>query len=70
MGLILINRRVSGRVLGDFIAFAYYLRAGGGYRGGLAAAILAYEAIGLAIVREVEAGGVGAWGGPSLAGLG
>ncbi len=40
-GPSLRKRRVSGRVLGVFVAFAYCLRAGGGYRGGLAAAILA-----------------------------
>ena len=40
-GLSLRKRRVSGRVLGVFIAFTYYLRAGGGYKGGLVAAILA-----------------------------
>jgi hypothetical protein len=40
-GPSLRKRRVSGRVLGVFIAFAYYLRARGGYKGGLAAMILA-----------------------------
>jgi hypothetical protein len=40
-GLSLRKRRVSGQVLGVFIAFTCYLRAGGGYGGGLAAAILA-----------------------------
>ena len=40
-GPSLRKRQVSSRVLGVFIAFTYYLRARGDYRGGLIAIILA-----------------------------